>query len=105
MKHFAALVAAVGLFAAVGEGQLRPSPPHRAVIQDIGLPAIDRGLRPQDPPREARSGADADRFSKDGVDRLPYVPGSIIVKFKDDPDDFDVVAIPMTTDPEAPASE
>jgi serine protease len=104
MKQWTALAAVLAVWTAVGEGQLRPSPPHRAIIQDIGLPAIDRGLRAQDPPRAARSRAEADRVSKDGVDRLPYVPGSIIVKFKDDPDAFDVVPIPMTTDPEAAAA-
>ena len=94
-----AVAAALAVWTAVGAGQLRPSPPHRAIIQDVGLPAIDRGLRAQDPPRAARTGAEADRFTKDGVDRLPYLPGSIIVKFKDDPDDFDLMAIPMAADP------
>jgi serine protease len=96
-------MAAVGLSAAVGEGQL-PSPPHRAIIQDIGLPAIDRGLRAQDPPRAARERAEAQRVVKEGVDRLPYLPGSIIVKFKNDPDDFDVLPIPVSADPEAIAA-
>jgi serine protease len=103
MKQWTAVAAALVVWTAVGAGQLRSSPPNRAIVQDIGLPAIDRGLRAQDPPRAARSAADADRFSKDGVDRLPYVPGSIIVKFKDDPDDFDLMAIPMAADPEAVA--
>jgi serine protease len=104
MKYLAAFVAAVGLSAAVGEGQLPPSPLHRAIIQDIGLPAIDRGLRAQDPPRAARERAEAQRVVKEGVDRLPYQPGSIIVKFKNDPDDFDLLPIPMSTDPEAVAA-
>ena len=55
MKQWTALAAALAVWTAVGEGQLQPSPPHRAIIQDIGLPAIDRGLRAQDPPRAARS--------------------------------------------------
>jgi serine protease len=103
MKQWMAVAAALAVVTAVGEGQLQPSPPHRAIIQDVGLPAIDRGLRAQDPPRAARDRAEADRVTKEGVDRLPYLPGSIIVKFKNDPDDFDVLPIPMATDPEAVA--
>ena len=103
MKQWTALAAALAVFTAVGEGQLQPFPPARAVIHDVGLPAMDRGLRAQDPPRAARTQDDS-YFTKAGVDRLAYVPGSIIVKFKDDPDDFDVVPIPMSMDPEAVAA-
>ena len=104
MKHVAALAAVVAICTMVGESEQLSSPSSKAMVNDFGLPAMDRGLRDQDAPRAARTRAEAERFSKDGVDRLPYVPGSIIVKFKDDPDDFDVVAIPMTTDPEAVAA-
>jgi serine protease len=104
MKQWTAVAAALAVLTAVGEGQLQPSPAHRAIIQNLGLPAIDRGMRAQDPPRAARARAETERVTKQGVDRLPYVPGSIIVKFKDDADDFDVLAIPMNTDPEAVAA-
>jgi serine protease len=95
------------------------------MIRDTGLPAIDRGLRDQDPPRAARTGRDADRIRGASGDTLPYVRGSIIVKFKDTATptgigaataqvdgtiadrsssaDFDIVAIPQDTDPEAAA--
>ncbi len=104
MKQLAAAAAALVLLTAVTEGQLTPAPASKAVIHEIGLPAIDRGLRNQDPPRAARASADAERVTKEGVDRLPYVPGSIIVKFKDDPDAFDLLSIPSSMDPEAAAA-
>jgi len=101
MKWVLALAAAAGLYTAGVQGQLSPAPASKAIIHEVGLPPIDSGLRDQDPPRPARTDADAAPFTKDGVDRLPYVPGSIIIKYKDDPDDFDVVGIPMSADPEA----
>jgi serine protease len=104
MRWLPVLAAVAGLFTAVVQGQPSPGPPSRAMIHDAGLPAIDRGLRDQDPPRPARTGAEAAHFTKDGVERLPYVPGSIIVKYKNDPDDFDVIAIPMSADPESAAA-
>ncbi len=104
MKYLAAVAAVIGLYTAAAQGQFVQSPAARAVVQDYGLPAMDRGLRDQDPPRRARARADAERVVKDGSGRLPYVPGSIIVKFKDDPDDFDVLSIPATSDPEAAAA-
>src|SRR5688500_18508424 len=100
MKYLAAVAAAVGLCTALVQGQ-SPARPSRAIVQELGLPAMDRGLRDQDPPRAARSRDDAERVTKSGVPRLPYEPGSIIVKYKNDPDAFDVVAIPATSDPEA----
>ncbi len=104
MRYVAAIAAAVAIFTVAGEGRQLPSPPSKAMIKEFGLPAIDRGLRGQDAPREARAQADTERLTKDGVDRLPYLQGSIIVKFKDDPDDFDVMSIPMASDPEAAAA-
>ena len=102
MRYVAALAAVAALFTVAGEGrQLSPS---KAMVNDFGLRAIDRGLGDQDPPRAARTRAEAERFTKDGVTRLPYLRGSIIVKFKDDPDDFEVMPIPMATDPEAVAA-
>ncbi len=96
-------------------------------MQSAGLPPIDRGLRDQDPPRAARSRLEADRLAVDATSQeLPYIPGSIIVKFKsgatagalaaatrqvagDTVDrsrwaDFDIVAIPDATDPEEAAA-
>jgi serine protease len=104
MKSLAAIAAVVAIFTVVGAGQQLASPASKAMVKDFGLPAIDRGLRDQDPPRAARAQADAERVTKDGVERPGYLTGSIIVKYKDDPDDFDVVAIPLTTDPEAAAA-
>jgi serine protease len=101
MRSIVILAAAAGLLTATVQGQLSPAPGSRAIIHEVGLPPIDSGLRDQDPPRPARTSANAAQFTKEGVERLPYVPGSIIVKYKDDPDDFDVVGIPMSADPEA----
>ena len=96
------------------------------MILETGLPAIDRGLRDQDPPRAARTARDADRIRAGSGDTLPYVRGSIIVKFKDDATrsgisaataqvagaladrsssaDFDILAIPSNADPEGAAA-
>ena len=120
----AAVVALVALWSGIGHGQLSPAP--RSMIRDTGLPAIDRGLRDQDPPRAARTGRDADRMRSASGDALPYVRGSLIVKFKDSATpigigaatalvsgtigdrsssaDFDIVAIPQDTDPETAAA-
>ena len=125
--HFgAALVALIALGTAIGHGQLSSSPVSKAMIQEAALPAIDRGLRDQDPPRAARTGADANRVRSSQGGALPYVRGSIIVKFKDDATggaisaataqvtgtladrssfaDFDIVDIPPNVDPEAAAA-
>ena len=80
----AVVIAFVTIWGGIGHGQLNPSPIAKAMIQDTGLPAIDRGLRDQDPPRAARTARDADRMRAGSGDTLPYVRGSIIVKFKDD---------------------
>ncbi|HUQ88034.1 MAG TPA: S8 family serine peptidase [Vicinamibacterales bacterium] len=120
----AALVALVALGTAIGHGQLGSSPISKAMIRETALPAIDRGLRDQDPPRAPRTGADRIRSSED--DTQPYVRGSIIVKFKNEATsgaitaataqvagtiadrsswaDFDVVDIPSNVDPEAAAA-
>ena len=122
----AAVIAFVALWSFNGYGQLVSAPPSKAMIQDTGLPAIDRGLRDQDPPRAARVGKDAGRMRASAGDTLPYVPGSIIVKFKDDATrggisaataqvsgtigdrsswaDFDIVTVPPDADPEAAAA-
>src|SRR6478736_415886 len=77
-----AITAIVGLFTAVGHGQLAPSL-SKAMIQSAGLEAIDRGLRDQDPPRPPRGKSSTAQIRPDRGDSLPYVRGSIIVKFRD----------------------
>jgi serine protease len=122
----AAIVALIALGTAIGHGQLNPSPVAKAMIRETALPPIDRGLRDQDPPRAARTGDDANRVRSSQGDTLPYVRGSIIVKFKDDASrgaitaataqvagtiadrsswaDFDIVDIPADVDAEAAAA-
>jgi serine protease len=104
MRKFPAAIAAVALCAAIAESRQSPFPVSRAVVQEAGLPGIDRGLRAQDPVRPARVAADAAHVAKDGGGKQPYARGSIIVRFKDDPDPFDVVAIPDHVDAEAMAA-
>ncbi len=53
-------IVVAGLLTAAGAGQHQPSPAaSRQLVQDTSLPAIDRGLRDQDPPRAARGRDDA----------------------------------------------
>jgi serine protease len=121
----AALVAVVGLITLHAQEQLNPSP-GRAVVQNVGLPAIDRGLRDQDMPRDARTKEGSSLARADHSETLPYLRGSVIVKFKDDAAsgapvaaskqvegeivsrsswaDFDIVDIPTDADPEAAAA-
>ncbi|MGH9386438.1 MAG: S8 family serine peptidase [Vicinamibacterales bacterium] len=74
----------------------------RLLLQETTLPAIDRGLRNQDPPREPRDGR-GDR-GEIAEKALPlYLPGSVIVKYSDR-DSFDLVEIPATADAEAAAA-
>jgi serine protease len=100
MKWFSVVAAMAGLFTAMVRGEFTPAQAPRAIAQIAGLPGIDRGLRAQDPPRAARTAADA-QITKAGVNRQPFLSGSIIVKYKHDPDAFDLVAIPSSADPEA----
>ncbi len=117
-----------GLLTAAGAGQHQPSPAaSRLLVQDTSLPAIDRGLRDQDPPRAARGRDEADRLQVDpGGDGAPYVRGSVIVKFKPGTTvdaitaatrqvagdtinrsswaDFDIIDLPDAADPEAAAA-
>ena len=104
MRSVAALAAVIAFCTAMVQGRQAPASAARMVVQQTGLPGIDRGLRNQDPPRAARTRADAERVTKDGAQRLPYVSGSVIVKYKGDPDAFDVVAIPADANPEAMAA-
>lgn len=121
----AVVVALVGVNTAVGHGQLTPTV-SRAVVQDVGLPAIDRGLRDQDPPRAARTNTTIPHALPDALGAEEYLRGSLIVKFKEGVSgsgvsaamaqiagdvadraswaDFDIVDIPDTLDPEAAAA-
>ena len=120
-------IVGAGLFTATGAGQQLQAPAAaRLLVQDTSLPAIDRGLRDQDAPRAARSRDEADRLRAEAADGLPYVRGSVIVKFKADATaggitaatrqvagdtvdrsgwaNFDIIDIPDTADPEAAAA-
>jgi len=123
-----AIVVAAGLATAVGAGQEPQAPPSsRVMVQEASLPPIDRGLRDQDPPRAARNQADADGLRAEAVDDgLPYLRGSLIVKFRDGATagaiaaatrqvagdtvdrsgsaNFDIITIPDSADPEAAAA-
>jgi serine protease len=122
----AAIVAALGLWTAVGHGQLAQAPAARSVVGETALPPIDRGLRNQDMPRAARTRESISHARADGLEQLPYVRGSLIVKFRDDAPrasvnaataqvgggvadraswaNFDIVDIPADADPEAAAA-
>ena len=125
----AGLIAVIGagLLGATGAGQQPPEPRFtRLLTQESALPPIDRGLRDQDLPRAPRGRAEASRLRAGTDDGLPYVRGSVIVKFKPEATsggiaaatrqvagdtvdrsggaDFDVIAIPDAADPEAAAA-
>jgi serine protease len=125
-RSLAAVVVLLGVFTVVGHGQLNQEPSSKAMVQDMGLPAIDRGLRDQDPPREARTRESENRFRTANGEAQPYLRGSLIVKFKDGVSrgtgnaitalvagtiidrtssaDFDIVDIPADLDPETAAA-
>ena len=101
MPKVPAIVAVMALCTAMTQGRQSPAPASRAIMQEVGLPAIDRGLRDQDLVRRARVAADAARVTRDITVRAAE---AIIVKFTDDPDAFDLVAVPGAADPEAMAA-
>ena len=101
MPKVPAIVAVMALCTAMAQGRQSPAPASRAIMQEVGLPAIDRGLRDQDPVRRARVAADAARVTRGITVRAAE---AIIVKFTDDPDAFDLVAVPGAADPEAMAA-
>jgi serine protease len=101
----------------------------RAMVSDRGLPGIDVGLRDREPPLEpagrgTRGLATIERL--DGPSPRLFLPGSIIVKFRDGTSetavlstmravaasglerpsyaDFEIMAIPSDADPEAVAA-
>lgn len=122
----AAVVVFVGLATALGHGQIGQGTVSKAVVQTVGLPAIDRGLRDQDPPREARTKQNSRHARAEVAGAVPYLRGSVIVKFKDGVSrasvnaataqvsgqvtsrdnwaDFDIVAVDENADPEAAAA-
>ncbi len=77
-KVATALAAALVAVGAAVAAQDAGIPGLRALISDITPPGIDNGVRESDPPREPRPNA-LDRAIRDP---LPFVRGSIIVKFK-----------------------
>lgn len=121
----AALALAAGLITVSVHGQLNHAA-ARTMVQEIGLPAIDRGVRNQDAPRDARSGANAAPARLGSTEHRPYLRGSVIVKFKDQATragidaaasqlsgdlvtraphaNFDILDIPADLDPEAAAA-
>lgn len=54
----------------------------RRVSDQAALPAIDRGLREHDAMREPRSRSSREGWLAD-ADERPYVPGQVLVKFRD----------------------
>lgn len=126
-RRVSLVVAGVAGLLTVTGGQTLQPVTSRWLMQEASLPAIDRGLRDQDAPRAARGSDAASRLRAEGGDGgLPYVPGSVIVKFRpgttaagvsaatrqvagDTVDrsgwaNFDIIDIPATTDPEAAAA-
>jgi serine protease len=125
------LLACVTLLVLPGRGQVAGRSPARNVVQNTGLPGIDRGLREHDRPIEPSArgsrGMRAQMRRGDGArnDRT-YLAGSVIVKFRAGAPgstvnsamraaaastiqrpsnaDFDILQIPPDADPEAVAA-
>lgn len=90
--HLLALSVGLALFVLLGvngRGQSPPAP-HRVVVQRVGPPAIDRGLLPHG----ARGPGDRDMLRREALVRAArldrvgasggrYVPGRVIVKFRE----------------------
>ena len=111
----ASLVAASAWFVTAAA---QTTPSFRTLLADITAPAIDRGLRDNDPPRDPRTSS--------GLSE-PFLRGSLIVKFRAGTSadaqrsmlaqvegattralpyaDFDIVSIDASADPEAVALE
>jgi serine protease len=122
----AAAIAALPL--AVGGRQPAVETYHRLLVNDITLPAIDRGLARLDAPIDpvVRAHRGAGYAPAGGAPRRLYARDSVIVKFKEGAEgtrtttmraarvspmarpswaDFDLVAIPAGADPEQVAAE
>ena len=116
-----------GLLTVVSSGQGPQAPvASRLLVQEAGLPPIDRGLRDQDPPRAARGSSDSRGGKAQGAGRAAFIRGSVIVKFRDGTSsgaiasatrqvagdtvdrtgwaNFDIIDIPDAADPEAAAA-
>ena len=125
----AVLIAALGLGAAIAQGQSgQAGGSSRQIVHEVGLLPIDVGLRDNEIPRDARTGRDGRRVHRDRADAdLPYLRGSVIVKFKSGTTagaqssatrqvsgamaagpsgsaDFDIVDLPVDSDVEAAAA-
>src|SRR5882672_11735243 len=77
-KIVGALTAAIVAVSAIVAAQ-HALPGFRALMSDVAPPGIDTGVRDVDPPRAPRPYV-YDRVSRSSS--LPYLRGSIIVKFK-----------------------
>ena len=78
-KLVGALTAAMVAAGAIAAAQGVIPPAFQTLLSGIGAPGIDTGLRDSDPPREPRSEATDPSDRSNG---LPYLRGSIIVKFR-----------------------
>jgi serine protease len=83
----AAVIVAATLLSTPSNSQIAPAPTWRQVVQDAGLPGIDRGLRANEPLVEPSERGEKglrttmQRLDSDGV-HAPYLSGSVIVKFR-----------------------
>jgi serine protease len=78
----ALLALLLGAWFAGPSAQSTPERGVRSIASTSGLAGIDRGLREHEPVREPRSGARAELGATSDAD-LPYIPGQLIVKFRD----------------------
>jgi serine protease len=122
-----ALLAAAVLMGGTGRTQQpEPEASSKRLLQDTGLPGIDRGLREHDRPREPR-GRETRALSIGRDGEPSYLSGSVIVKFRTGTGsqsvvsamrdarserstrpsyaDFEILDIPADDDPEAVAAE
>ena len=119
----ACAIVAAGWLAVVTAQDGAPVQQYPSLVSGVSAPAIDRGLRLNDPPREPRREMEGVRL----VPGEPYLRGSIIVKFRAGTGveaeramlaavdgsttralsyaDFDLVAIDPAADPEAVARQ
>ena len=81
-------VALAAMFWVGVQGQADPlAGAVRRLMQESGLPAIDRGFRPQDIPGDpARRLGAPEPIDRASAASFTYLPDSVIVKFKDGAD-------------------
>jgi serine protease len=126
------LAVCAGWLVTPGRTQEQTLPAARVVVQNTGLPGIDRGLRDNEPPVEPSSrGPNGLRAQMQRLDAVAgnrvYLTGSVIVKFRSGAGasainstmravegaaierpsyaDFDIMQVPADADPEAVAAE